>query len=205
MKNRQTLISLSIVVVLLSSIYYIGTDGFTAYTAETSRTNQLVNSQPEFPEVVLEDSLNREYNFSQFEGQYVFITFFYSACSTVCIQLEENMGEVYEALPEEFLGEDVTFLSISFDPERDTPEVLNSYQQYFGSDGETWRMARINDDQELNNLLDTFEVVVIPTDDGHFTHNSAFYVVNPDGHLTAVLDYQDIDSAVDYLLEELED
>jgi len=35
------------------------------------------------------------------EGKYVFITFIYSMCNTVCIDLERNMDEVYELIPEE--------------------------------------------------------------------------------------------------------
>ncbi|KAB2337331.1 SCO family protein [Cytobacillus depressus] len=80
------------------------------------------------------------------------------------------------------------FLSISFDPERDDPTVLNRYKDSFHSDGETWRMARIPDPAELISLLEKFGVIVIPDGTGNFTHNSAFYLVDRNGKLAQVFD-----------------
>src|SRR5690625_1054337 len=100
----------SIIVVLLFGfgLFFIGTDGFQAFTAETARTNDLIDTQPAFPEVTLEDSHERTYRFSDhYEDKYVFITFMYTACTTVCPQLEMNMYNVYKQLPEEYIGEDI--------------------------------------------------------------------------------------------------
>lgn len=104
-------LKISIAVVLLFSfgLFFIGTDGFQAFTAETARTNDLIETQPEFPEVTLEDSHERTYSFSEFEGKHVFITFMYTACTSVCPQLEMNMYNVYKQLPEEAVGEDTYF------------------------------------------------------------------------------------------------
>src|SRR5690625_6623093 len=114
------------------------------------------------------------------------------------------LAEVYEAIPEKYLGEDITFLSVSFDPERDTPEILDRYRTYFGSDGETWRMARIPDQQELDYLLDEIGVIVIPDGEGDFAHNVAFYLVDPEGYLVDVMDFTDIEGATEQVLEILE-
>ncbi len=202
--KKRTTISTVIVLVFGFILFYIGTDGFQAYTAETVRTNALIENSPKFPEVTLEDSKKRTYPFSEFEGKYVFITFIYTACSDVCPQLEVNVAEVYKNIPEKFIGEDIVFLSISFDPKRDTPEVLEKYRSYFNSDGETWRMARINDQEELDSLLNQFGVIVIPDEQGDFQHNSAFYLVNPEGYLTDVLDFTETDEAVEKVTEILE-
>lgn len=203
-KNRHQLIALAIILLFGIGLFYIGTDGFTAFTEETARTNKLIDEQPLLPKVTLEDSLEREYNFSEFEGKYIFMTFFYSACSTVCPQLEMNVAEVYGNIPEKYLGEDIVFLSVSFDPERDTPEILDRYRTYFGSDGEKWRMARVEDKGELDILLDEFDVIAIPDGDGDFAHNVAFYLVNPDGHLVDVMDFEDIEGATNKVMDALE-
>lgn len=51
--------------------------------------------------------------------------------------------------------------------------------------------------KELDRLLEEFGVIVIPDDNGHYTHNSAFYLVNREGNLTDVMDYTKVDEAAD--------
>ncbi len=203
-KISYNLLSIIIILVFGFLIFFVSTDGFQAFTAETARTKELIEKKPQFPNVTLEDSKEREYSFSEFSGKYVFITFIYTACTDVCPELELNMAQVYERIPEQYIGEDIVFLSISFDPERDTPETLEKYRSYFNSDGETWRMARIPDESELKNLLDEFGVVVIPDDSGNFTHNSAFYLVDPQGTLVEVMDYKKIEEAANKVTAILE-
>lgn len=198
MKNKQYN-SIAIFVVLLfgAILFFIGTDGLTAYTVETARVNKLMEENPVFPEVTLEDSKERVYSFSEFEGKYVMLTFIYTACSDVCPQLEFNLAEVYKQIPPKYIGKDIVFLSISFDPKNDDPATLEKYRYYFDSDGETWRMARISDQRELEGLLKEFGVTVIPDENGNFQHNSAFYLVDPNGILIEVMDYEEIEIAAD--------
>jgi protein SCO1 len=204
LKNRNTTFACFLVLLFGCVLFYVGTDGFRAFTAETARVNQLTSEQPKFPDVTLEDSNGRMYPISEFEDKYVFITFLYTSCMTVCPQLEMNMSQVYEKIPSQYIGEDIIFLSISFDPERDDPATLDMYKNYFNSDGETWRMARINDQSELDALLKTFGVIVIPDESGNFAHNSAFYLVDRESRLIDVMDYTEIDLAAKKVINILE-
>ena len=203
-KNWRNTAAVILSVILGVGLLFFGTDGFQAFTAESARTLKLMEEEPVFPEVVLEDSKDRVYPFTDFEGKYVLLTFIYTACSDVCPQLEMNLAEVYNQVPSKYIGEDIVFLSISFDPIRDNPETLEKYRTYFGSDGETWRMARISDQMELEDLLEEFGVIVIPDGKGNFTHNSAFYLVNKAGKLEKVMDYMKIDEAADIVVTMLE-
>lgn len=202
-KNRSKL-SLIFVITFGIVLFYIGTDGFKAFTAEEARTLRLIENAPQFPVVTLEDSKERVYPFTEFEGKYVMLTFIYTACTDVCPKLEMNLFNVYKQIPENYMGEDIVFLSISFDPENDDAKTLEKYRHMFGSDGETWRMARIPHQEELQELLDEFGVIVIPDNQGHFTHNSAFYLVNPKGKLIDVMDYERVDDAANKVLNVLE-
>lgn len=204
MKQLRTLIAIIIILVFGVSLFYIGTDGFTAYTAETARTNKLLEEKPKLPEVVLEDSFGEQYGFSEFEGKYMLMTFIYTACSTVCPQLEMNVKEIYEQIPDEYVGEELMFLSISFDPDRDTPEVLDNYRTNIGGDGDTWRMARIPNEDQLSATLDEFDIIVIPDGDGDYAHNVAFYLVDREGYLLDIMDYQDIEGATAKIMDVLE-
>ncbi|MFT4414702.1 SCO family protein [Fredinandcohnia humi] len=201
LRDKYTTIACLLVLFFGCGLVYSGTDGLRAFTAETARVNQLIEEKPTFPTVTFEDSEGRFYPISEFKDKYVFITFIYTSCTTVCPQLEMNMAQVYEKIPKEYIGEEIVFLSISFDPTRDDPQTLDKYKNYFGADGETWRMARITDPDELQSLLDAFGVIVIPDGRGNFAHNSAFYIVDRDGGLLDVLDYQEIESAATKITE----
>ena len=66
-------------------------------------------------------------------------------------------------------------------------------------------MARITDKNELQNLLDEFGVIVIPDGNGHFTHNSAFYLVDREGFLVEVMDYQKTDETAEKVTDILKE
>lgn len=204
--NKKSYHKLAIIIVLLFGValFYHGTDGFSAFTAETARTQTLLAEKPKLPSATLEDSFGEEYDFDEFEGKYMLMTFIYTSCSTVCPVLEMNVKEIHEKIPDEYLGEDLMFLSVSFDPERDTPKILNTYRENIGGDGDVWRMARIADEQELADTLDEFDIIVIPDGEGDFAHNVAFYLVDRDGYLMDVMDYQDIEGATEKVINVLE-
>ncbi len=134
----------------------------------------------------------------------MFMTFIYTNCSTVCPQMEVNMQEVFETLDMEKYKDVLVFLSVSFDTERDTVEVLNRYADYFNVDGEYWRMLRVPDDDDLDTLLDMYGVTVIPEGDADFQHNTSFYLIKPDGQLLDALSYREPQEAVQTIVETIE-
>jgi protein SCO1/2 len=189
-KNWHNTLAIIFVIILGSMVYYMGTDGFRAFTLESARTYELTRDMPNFPSVTLQDSGGQTYAFDEFaKDKYVFLTFMYTSCTTVCPRLEMNMAKVYHLIPNKYIGKDIVFLSISFDPSRDAPATLAKYRTYFGSDGKTWKMARIPNQTELDHLLKEFGVIVIPDGNGNFTHNTAFYLVDKKGRLVDVMDY----------------
>jgi protein SCO1/2 len=62
------------------------------------------------------------------------VSFFFTTCPSVCPQQNQKLKE----LQAQFEGQDVRFLSISVDPETDTPEVLREYAARFGADEDQW-------------------------------------------------------------------
>src|SRR3954462_11865179 len=66
------------------------------------------------------------------KGKIVIISFIYTSCTDICplttariAQLEEKLGDM--------IGRDVFLLSMTVDPERDTPERLKEYAERFGA------------------------------------------------------------------------
>jgi protein SCO1 len=70
------------------------------------------------------------------KGKIVIISFIYTSCTDICplttariAQLEDKLGDL--------VGRDVFILSMTVDPERDTPERLKEYAEAFGA-GPGW-------------------------------------------------------------------
>src|SRR5690606_3709033 len=181
------------------SLLWLGTDGLRAFTAEKARIIDLERQQPKLPSATLIDSWENTFSLQDLEGKYALFTFMYTTCGDVCPVLERNFAEIYENIPEDVLGTDVVLVSISFDPKNDSPTVLQAYSEHFGADGDRWKMATIQDEQELQNVLEALKVIVIPNEYGGYEHNSAFYLINPEGKLTNIFDYQTPQTVVDFL------
>ena len=72
---------------------------------------------------------NSSLRLSDFNGDIKLVNFFFSRCGTVCPILNSNLARVQET----FKGDrSIQLLSISVDPEYDTPEVLGTYAKEFG-------------------------------------------------------------------------
>jgi protein SCO1/2 len=63
-----------------------------------------------------------------FKGEYVVLGFVYTNCPDICPLITQNMIKIQEGLGN---PDDVQFLGITFDPQRDTPAVLSKYKDVF--------------------------------------------------------------------------
>jgi len=82
----------------------------------------------ELPEVTLRAPIaDREVTTTDFDGRDVVMTFFYSHCNTVCPILISDLKRVQEVASREGFADDVVFLAVTFDPQRDDAERLGQY------------------------------------------------------------------------------
>lgn len=82
------------------------------------------------------------------KGKIVAINFMFATCQKACTAATEHLVEVQKSLGDR-MGRDVTFLSISLDAERDTPEVLQGFARVHGA-GPGWVfLTGKHDDIEL--------------------------------------------------------
>jgi protein SCO1/2 len=64
------------------------------------------------------------------KGKTVVVNAFFTTCTSVCPPMNRNMEKIQEALGDR-VGKDVFLVSISVDPETDTPARLKEYAQKF--------------------------------------------------------------------------
>jgi protein SCO1/2 len=72
-----------------------------------------------------------------FRGKVAVVTFIYTSCQDTCPLLTSKMAQVQDELGPDF-GSKIVFLSITVDPERDAPDVLQRYAQAYKADLAGW-------------------------------------------------------------------
>lgn len=105
------------------------------------------------PAFTLEDQYGLPINSNDLLGRMVFINFTYTRCGEDCAAQREQLVALREYLRAEgSLGSEVLLLTISFDPERDTREALQTYAAQLAADRRSWRFAT-GDPPELKALI----------------------------------------------------
>jgi cytochrome oxidase Cu insertion factor (SCO1/SenC/PrrC family) len=84
------------------------------------------------PDVVVMDQNNNKVHFYSdlIKGRTVAVNFIFTACTTICPPLTANFAKVQKTLLERGKTE-VRLISVSVDPEGDTPEKMKSYAGLF--------------------------------------------------------------------------
>ena len=88
----------------------------------------------QLPAFQLTERTGDAFGLDQLKGHVWVANFFYTTCPGPCAALSARMGDVQKAVAD---FEDVRLVSISSDPEKDTPEVLRGYAQTFHA-GPRW-------------------------------------------------------------------
>jgi protein SCO1 len=109
-------------------------------TQPRAAPQQLSQSLPKIapaPEFTLTSQDGGEVKLADFRGKVVAVTFVFTRCTDTCPVLTPMMSFVQDRLGADF-GEKIVFVSITIDPERDTPEVLKEYGEAFGANFAGW-------------------------------------------------------------------
>ncbi|MDH4199050.1 MAG: SCO family protein [Spirochaetia bacterium] len=161
-----------------------GLHSFTTYSYAISRAGPLPRPVLSIP---MKDMNGKPVTFKQWEGKYLLVDFMYLHCSSICGILRSRLYDYYPQL-NDLLNNKLMLVSISFDPLRDTPEILGESWQSLGS-RQAWKFAQFTGRREdIFEELYKFGVVVTPNRDGDFNHTAMHYLVNPEGKLIRIID-----------------
>ena len=114
------------------------------------------------------------------KGGYVLVDFIYTGCTGTCPMLTEKMLRVSHELGAE-LGRKVRIVSVSLDPEHDTPAVLKKYAAAHGASGSGWIFLTAAPER-VDQYLALYKIRRVREPDGTIDHVTAAYLLGPDGH-----------------------
>lgn len=137
----------------------------------------------EVPDFAFTDQDGKHISLHQFRGKVLLVTFIYTRCPfpDFCPRMSSNFAEIYKQLGN---NSSTRLLSVSFDPEYDTPKVLREYgfsvaHTHDAALFRRWSFAAPSA-ADLPKIADFFALTVKP-EGGTITHNLSTAVIGPDG------------------------
>jgi protein SCO1/2 len=140
------------------------------------------------PEFKLINQDGHAIRLSQFRGKAVLITFIYTRCPLpeFCPLVTRNFAAINQQLAANpALYANTHLLSVSFDPEHDTPQRLRAFgAQYIGSDAKSafthWDFA-VGAQAESFEMAKYFDVGITKGDNDTINHTLSTTLIGPDG------------------------
>jgi protein SCO1/2 len=114
-------------------------------------------------------------------GKVVAVTFIYASCTDTCPLLTAKLTAVQARLGPDF-GPKVFFVSITVDPERDTPEVLARYARGYGANPTGWAFLT-GTPAEIKDVARRYGVVYRKQERGDVDHTFLTSLVDARGIL----------------------
>lgn len=147
------------------------------------------------PDFALTNQDGKRIDLKDYRGRALAITFIYSRCPipTYCILMSKHFSDMANQLNGNAeLKDKIRLLSVSFDPETDTPAKLKEYGRgYLGKDAKpdftVWQLAT-GTDKEIKAVADFFGLryEVDAQDQTQFNHSLRTVVITPEGKVHKV-------------------
>jgi len=140
----------------------------------------------EVPDFAFTNQSGERISLHQYRGKVLLVTFIYTRCPfpDFCPRMSNNFAQIYKALTTDPSLDSTHLLTISFDPEHDTPKVLRDYAFSVAHTHDPalfnrWEFAVVSA-ADLPKVTDFFALTVKP-EGGLITHNLSTTVIGPDG------------------------
>jgi protein SCO1/2 len=152
------------------------------------------------PEFTLTDQTGVNFSSPALNGKVVLLDFVYTHCTDACPLLSATFAQAQRKLADEkLLGSRVLLVSVSVDPEHDTPPVLAEYGQRFKADSGSWKLLT-GDWEQVWDVVTGFKVATRPPRPAagapapggtELSHSTRIILLDGQGQVRGYLDGQD--------------
>jgi protein SCO1 len=170
-----------------------------ASTTVTPHPNRGIAVGDRMPDFTLTDQKGRSMRLSDLAGEPVAVTFIYTRCpiATACPLTTAKFSKLAASLAAAGFGHLVT---ITVDPEHDTPPVLDDYAKRAGADPKRWKFLT-GDPKAVADVVERFGVLYYP-DKGQVVHQQGVAVLDAAGRLANI--YYGGDWEPEHILRDME-
>ena len=147
------------------------------------------------PDFKLTERSGSEVSLAELRGKIWIADFIYTTCTDTCPLQTAAMAK----LQKEFTAKtNVQFVSISVDPDRDTPQVLSAYADKHEADRQRWYFLTGQRDQVIKLVRDGFHlsVATLPAgaeQSGMIPHSPRFVLVDQQAQIRGYYDSREMD------------
>jgi protein SCO1 len=136
------------------------------------------------PDFTLVNQARQPVTLSSLRGKVVALNFVYTSCALpqFCFRMANHFGMIQRRLGA-LMGEDVTLLTVTFDPGRDRPERLAEYAKQWKADPRTWHFLT-GDVPDVRRVCSLFGVQAF-REEGLVNHSTRTAVIDRQGRLAA--------------------
>ena len=147
----------------------------------------MVLPQPDpVPEFSLLDQQGNPIDRSVFAGSWDLVFFGFTHCPDICPTTLQLLATARNTLAERGQDPLPRIVLVSVDPERDTPDIIGRYVDYFG-DGNLGITGSLEEIDRLASGLGIYYQKQAPDGDNYVVdHSAAVLVIDPEGRLSAL-------------------
>lgn len=138
------------------------------------------------PDFRLVDQNEKPLMLSDLRGKVVLVNFIFTTCSGTCPATTHRIAKIHQEIarrPE--LKDRVHILSISLDPQRDTPEMLRGYRRLYEIEAANWSFLT-GTPKEVQPVLGAWGMWARPAANGQLDHPSRVFLVDPQGRIREI-------------------
>ena len=133
------------------------------------------------PSFRLIDQNGKGFHLEDMKGKAALITFLYTNCTTVCPILMTKFLGIQKAVGNR-MGRDLRFVTITVDPERDTPQALRRFAAKWKVGAPGWTLLT-GSPEEIAKVAKAYGVAYRKRSDGEIEHSNMTFLVDRKGML----------------------
>jgi protein SCO1 len=185
-----------LVAIILTGVVIVGS---LALAANFAAGESLPKIKPA-PEFTLTKQDGKRLALKELRGKVLAVTFIFASCADTCPLLTAKMASIQNRLGSDF-GPKVYFVSITVDPERDTPQALKRYAEAYKANSTGWAFLT-GTPAEIRDVAKRYGIYAKKTSRGDVDHTFLTSLVDQSGILR--VQYMGVQFNPDEMLRDLQ-
>lgn len=147
--------------------------------AQIYENGRIIQFEETPPQIKLVNQDGKVVTNDDFKGKVVLFNFIYTNCKESCPIMTHKFMDIEKEMQAE-IKKGLRLVSITMDPERDTPEVLKKYAESLNANPEYWSFLT-GKKEEVDEVLKGFRFLYEKLEDGSFGHSNAIAMIDKKG------------------------